>query len=117
MGDVASTVRSLAVADAWAHPKFAYRPETGEDVYRSLAGVPIQRGGRMLGVLAIQNRAQRKYTEEEIESLETVAMVLAELISGGELVNPMEALTDSTVLAPRRLGGVTLPTGLAAGVA
>ena len=117
VGDVASTVRSLAVADAWAHPKFAYRPETGEDVYRSLAGVPIQRGGRMLGVLAIQNRAQRKYTEEEIESLETVAMVLAELISGGELVNPMEALTDSNVLAPRRLGGVTLHTGLAAGVA
>lgn len=117
VGDIAGGKRSLALADAWAHPKFAYRPETGEDVYRSLAGVPIQRGGRVLGVLAIQNRAERKYTEEEIESLETVAMVLAELAAGGELVNPMEALTDSNVLAPRRMGGVTLHAGLAAGVA
>ncbi|MFY7960112.1 MAG: phosphoenolpyruvate--protein phosphotransferase [Elsteraceae bacterium] len=117
VGDIAAGKRSLALADAWAHPKFAYRPETGEDVYRSLAGVPIQRGGRVLGVLAIQNRAERKYTEEEVESLETVAMVLAELAAGGELVNPMEALTDSNVLAPRRMGGVTLHGGLAAGVA
>lgn len=117
VGDVAGSLRSLAVADAWKHPKFAYRPETGEDVYRSLAGVPIQRGGRVLGVLAIQNRAERKYTEEEVESLETVAMVLAELVAGGELVNPVEALTDSNALAPRRMAGVTLHAGLAVGVA
>ena len=118
VGDVAAHARTLAVADARAHPSFAYRPETGEEIYHALAGVPILRGGRVLGVLVVQNRAHRNYSEEETESLETVAMVIAELIAGGELVGADEvAQADAVALAPRRLNGVRLNGGLASGVA
>jgi phosphotransferase system enzyme I (PtsP) len=116
VGDIAAHARPLALADAWTHPNFAYRPETGEDIYRSLMGVPIQRGGRMLGVLAVQNRASRAYTEEEVETLETIAMVLAELVATGELVDPAEAQGGSQVeIAQRRIEGVRLNGGLAIG--
>ena len=118
VGEVAAHARTLAVADARAHPSFAYRPETGEEIYHALAGVPILRGGRVLGVLVVQNRAHRHYSEEETESLETVAMVIAELIAGGELVGADEvAQADAVALAPRRLNGVRLNGGLASGVA
>jgi phosphotransferase system enzyme I (PtsP) len=83
VGDIAANARPLALADAQAHPNFAYRPETGEEIYHSLMGVPILRGGHVLGVLAVQNRTKRHYAEDEIETLETVAMVVAELASGG----------------------------------
>src|SRR6516162_9426325 len=86
VGDIASHARPLALADAQAHPNFAYRPETGEEAYRSLMGVPILRGGRVIGVLVVQNRTARQYTEEEIEALETTAMVVAELVASGDLV-------------------------------
>ena len=67
------------------HPAFSFRPETGEEIYHSFLGVPILRAGNTLGVLAVQNRARRTYTEEEEEALQTTAMVLAEMIASGEL--------------------------------
>ena len=80
VGDIAAHARPLALADAQSHPNFAYRPETGEEIFHSLMGVPILRGGRTLGVVVVQNRTFREYTEEETETLQTIAMVLAELI-------------------------------------
>ena len=116
VGDIAARTRPLALADAQQHPLFAYRPETGEEAYKSLMGVPILRGGRGLGVLVVQNRTSRQYSEEEVEALETVAMVLAELLAGGELVPPTEILTGGgTGLMPERLEGLALAPGLARG--
>ena len=117
VGDIAAHARPLALSDAWSHPNFAYRPETGEDIYQSLMGVPIQRAGRVLGVIAVQNRTSRSYTDEEIETLETVAMVVAELVASGELVDPGEAQGSEVALTPRRLDGTRLNGGLAIGTA
>ena len=85
VGLIAETAEPLALADAQTHPAFSYRPETGEEIYSSFLGVPILRGGNTLGVLDIQNKARRVYTEEEIEALQTTAMLLAEMIASGEL--------------------------------
>src|SRR5438270_3615399 len=90
VGVIAATARPLALADAQSHPDFAYRPETGEEIYHSLMGVPILRGGRVLGVLVVQNRTQRHYTDDETEALQTIAMVVAELAASGDLVSPAE---------------------------
>src|SRR5215475_4159356 len=66
VGDIAHHARPLSLADAQHHPQFAYRPETGEEAYQSLMGVPILRGGRVLGVLVIQNKSRRQYSDEEV---------------------------------------------------
>ena len=118
VGDIAAHARPLALAEAQAHPNFAYRPETGEEIFHSLMGVPILRGGRVLGVLVVQNRTPRHYTEEEVETLETVATVLAELVASGELVAREElGPTEGIGLLPVRLEGIVLNGGLAIGQA
>jgi phosphotransferase system, enzyme I, PtsP len=118
VGVIAATARPLALADAQSHPDFAYRPETGEEIYHSLMGVPILRGGRVLGVLVVQNRTQRHYTEDEIEAQQTIAMVLAELAAGGELVSPVELRPSNGIgLLSVRLDGNKLNAGLAVGTA
>jgi phosphotransferase system enzyme I (PtsP) len=118
VGVVGATARPLALADAQAHPDFAYRPETGEEIYHSLLGVPILRGGRVLGVLVVQNRTRRNYTDDESETLQTIAMVLAELAASGELVNSIERQQgDGNVTLPLRLDGIKLNPGLAMGQA
>ena len=69
--------------DAQNHPAFAYRPETGEEIYHSFLAVPVLRGGDVLGVLTVQNRTQKEYSDEDVEVMQTTAMVLAEhLVSG-----------------------------------
>jgi phosphotransferase system enzyme I (PtsP) len=118
VGIIAAHARPLALADAQTHPNFAYRPETGEEIFHSLVGVPIIRGGRVIGVLVVQNKSQRQYTEEEVETLETVAMVLAELVSSGELINRDElAPIDGNAVLPMRMEGVRLTGGIGIGVA
>ncbi len=85
VGLIASTAEPLALSDAQNHPAFSYRPETGEEIYHAFLGVPLLRAGNTLGVLVVQNRTYRVYAEEEIEALQTTAMVLAEMIASGEL--------------------------------
>ncbi|MAV88768.1 MAG: phosphoenolpyruvate--protein phosphotransferase [Rhodospirillaceae bacterium] len=118
IGRIASKSRPLALSDAQGHPYFSYRPETGEEIFQSLVGVPILRGGRVTGVLAVQNQTSRSYTEEEIEILETTAMVIAELIASDELLGKDELrATDGSTLMPITLDGIRLNGGLAIGKA
>ncbi len=118
VGDIAAHARPLALSDAQSHPNFAYRPETGEERFHSLMGVPAIRNGRVVGVLVVQNQTQRHYTEEEIEIMETVAMVLAEMVVGGELVDRAElSPVDGLGTLPLRLEGLRLHGGLGMGKA
>ena len=116
VGHIAAHARPLALADAQSHPLFAYRPETGEEIYKSLMGVPLLRDGRVVGVLIVQNRTPRHYHEDELETLQVVGMVVAELIAGGELVGPTEWLAPEGGTGGRGLiEGRPLARGLAWG--
>ncbi|MBT4932653.1 MAG: phosphoenolpyruvate--protein phosphotransferase [Rhodospirillaceae bacterium] len=118
IGLIAAQARPFALADAQTHSDFVFRPETGEELYHSLMGVPILRGGRVVGVIAVQNRTRRNYSDEEVEILQTVAMVLAELVGGGDLISRDELMpADGNALLPLRLEGITLNPGLGVGVA
>jgi len=115
-GTIAANVETLNLAEAAAHVDFQYRPETGEEKFHSFAGVPIVRRQRAIGVLTVQHVEPRKYEDVEIEALQTVAMVLAELIDNAELVDPEDALGLSRALTePAQLAGLVLVKGLAMG--
>jgi phosphotransferase system enzyme I (PtsP) len=115
VGLIAQRAEPLNLANAQAHPAFSYKPETGEEIYQSFLGVPVLRQGVMLGVLVVQNRASRLYTEEEIEALLTTAMVLAEIISSGELQSLARPGTDIAVRRPLDLSGLALAEGVGLG--
>jgi phosphotransferase system enzyme I (PtsP) len=115
VGLVASQASAINLSNAKAHPAFSYRPETGEEIYHSFLGVPILRAGNTLGVLVVQNRARRTYSEEEVEALQTTAMVLAEMIASGEL--SALAMPGAEPAARRSLDikGAALSDGIALG--
>ncbi|ODT13146.1 MAG: phosphoenolpyruvate--protein phosphotransferase [Kaistia sp. SCN 65-12] len=115
VGLIASEARPLNLQDAQSHPSFAYLPETGEEIYNAFLGVPILRAGRTLGVLVVQNRAHRTYYDEEVEALQTTAMVLAEMIAVGELQGLARPGTSLDVKRPLSLKGTPLSDGIALG--
>ncbi|MEY2942596.1 MAG: hypothetical protein RLY97_610 [Pseudomonadota bacterium] len=118
VGTIGGNVETLNLAEATAHPDFSYRPETGEDKFHSFAGVPIVRRERAVGVLCVQHADPRRYADEEIEALQTVAMVLSELIANADLVDEVASQGLSPQMTgPQRMSGLTLVKGLASGVA
>jgi len=118
VGTIAGNVDTLNLAEATAHPDFSYRPETGEEKFHSFAGVPIVRREKAIGVLCVQHVDPRRYEDVEIEALQTVAMVLSELIDNAGLVDGEGGVGSSPQLTgPQRFSGLTLVKGLASGVA
>ena len=115
VGLVASEANPMNLSDAQAHPAFSFRPETGEEIYHSFLGVPILRAGNTLGVLVVQNRARRTYTEEEEEALQTTAMVLAEMIASGELSSLARPGAEPAARHALHLVGTSLSDGIALG--
>ena len=115
VGHIAAEARILNLSEPQEHPAFAYRPETGEEIYHAFLGVPILRAGRVLGVLVVQNKTQRLYLDEEVEALQTTAMVLAELIASGELRGLSGPGGDLDLMRPMRLTGLSMAEGLGLG--
>jgi len=115
VGLVSSQASAVNLSNAQAHPAYSYRPETGEEIYHSFLGVPVLRAGNTLGVLVVQNRARRTYSEEEVEALQTTAMVLAEMIASGELSALAPPGAEPAAGRSLHVKGTALSDGIALG--
>src|SRR6476619_4758300 len=116
VGTIAAEGRILNLAEAADHPAYIYKSETGEERYHSFAGVPIVRLESPIGVLAVQHADPRRYEDVEIEALQTVAMVLSEMIAAARLVDGSRRSRLRSA-GPLRLPGLRLVSGMAKGVA
>ena len=116
VGTIAEDIAPLNLDEATSHPDFAYKPETGEELFHSFAGVPIVRREAAVGVLCVQHAEPRRYEDIEIEALQTVAMVLSELISNAGLVDEAKSGGARTAQGQgHRLTGLKLVDGMAKG--
>ncbi|MDO5620549.1 MAG: phosphoenolpyruvate--protein phosphotransferase [Paracoccus sp. (in: a-proteobacteria)] len=115
VGRVARTGRYVNTADAPSEPGFRYMPETGEEVFPSFLGVPIQRVGEKLGVLVVQSRMARQFSEDEVYGLEVVAMVLAEMAELGAFLGSQDDRMPLQHRFPQMIRGATGQEGAAEG--
>ncbi|MEO0465932.1 MAG: phosphoenolpyruvate--protein phosphotransferase [Pseudomonadota bacterium] len=117
VGQIAMSAMPLSIQDAPRHPAFSYRPETGEDPYHAFLGVPVLRSGRVSGVLTVQNRTSRVYGEDEVETLQTIAMVIAELLASMADQRAAVVSGPGTNASPSTLHGRVLCGGIGIGPA
>ena len=116
-GTIANNAETLNLAEARAHPDFIFNPETGEEKFHSFAGVPIVRRESAIGTVCVQHVEPRRYEDVEIEALQTVAMVLAELIDNAGLVDEELVGGAKPRTEPEVISGLRLVKGLAMGTA
>lgn len=117
VGRIAERAEPIATDDARNTPGFRYLPETGEESYTSFLGVPIQRLGEVTGVIVVQNAAAKLYSDEEIEALEIVAMVIAEMTEAGAFLGSEGlAVTIGRRRGPVQIDGRGANEGVAEGV-
>src|SRR5437667_11905486 len=99
-GLVAERLAPVMVGDAFAHPRFKYFPEAGEDPYHSFLGVPLVEGGTLQGVLVVQTLEPRTFSTNETRMLVTVAAQLAPLVSEARLIEQVVAVAHRQEEAP-----------------
>lgn len=115
-GEVAQNNRTLNIADAWNHPKFVHKEELAEDDYKSFIGVPLIRWSRPVGVLSLQTKTIREFSALDVEILETVAMVLSEIVSSEEMNELKKNYSKGQNLNEReKLKGLSLSKGYGLG--
>lgn len=118
VGNVARQAKLLNLAEASEHPDFSFKKETGEQRFHSFLGVPLLRGGRNLGVLVVQGKRARVYSEAEVENLLTAATLLAEIAVEDERAGGAEARLKGIRLTPtgaETIDGRAFADGLAQG--
>ncbi len=116
VGVIAANASNLNLPEARSHPAYKYLPETGEEIYHSFMGVPVLRGGLILGVLTVQNKTRRHYSDEEVEALQTTSMVIGEILASGEMDEVGEAPeVDLGHVRSHQLQGMSFSGGVAMG--
>tara|TARA_R110002049_G_scaffold23781_6_gene84667 strand:+ start:49784 stop:52027 length:2244 start_codon:yes stop_codon:yes gene_type:complete len=114
VGRVAKRRAVINTPDAPQAAGFRFMPETGEEIFSSFLGVPVQRLGETLGVLVVQSKAAREFSADEIYALEVVAMVLAEMTELGAFVGEGAAMS-ARHMQPVLLRGTVGQEGVAEG--
>ncbi len=114
VGRVAKRRRVINTPDAPQARGFRYMPETGEEIFSSFLGVPIQRLGDTLGVLVVQSKTAREFNPDEVYALEVVAMVLAEMTELGAFVGEGAAMS-ARHSQPVMMRGTVAQEGVAEG--
>ncbi|MFT6676271.1 MAG: phosphotransferase system enzyme I (PtsP) [Sulfitobacter sp.] len=114
VGRVAKRRHVINTPDAPQAAGFRFMPETGEEIYSSFLGVPVQRLGEALGVLVVQSKTAREFSADEVYALEVVAMVLAEMTELGAFVGEGAAMS-ARHSQPVMIRGIVGQEGVAEG--
>ncbi len=122
VGHVAARGEPEAFAEAQQHPAYRYFPETREEQFRSLAAAPLKvRGlsgeGFTIGVLVVQTREARAFSDAEVELLETCAQLIAPIVINAQLLNVVAGGEERRSRLIQELGGVGIVQPAAPAVA
>ena len=93
VGLVASRAEPVNLDSAQDHPRFRYFPETGEERFLAFLGVPIIHQRSLLGVLVVQQREARRFDDEHVSFLITLAAQLAGAIAYAEFNDEISSET------------------------
>ncbi|MEE9341999.1 MAG: phosphoenolpyruvate--protein phosphotransferase [Gammaproteobacteria bacterium] len=103
--------------DAAAHPSYLHTAEVGESPYHGFLGVPVIQYRRVLGILIVRQKEQRKFAEQEETFLLTLAAQLAGAITHAGLTGEISRLLEHPSDPGYSLKGQSGIPGAAVGIA
>lgn len=115
VGLVSERAEPLNLEDGPQHPRYRHVVDTGEESYHGFLGVPIIQYRKVLGVLVVRQRAVRKFAEQEVTFLVTLAAQLAGAISHAEASGGFAKLLKDVGGAAFQLKGIPGAPGVAIG--
>ncbi len=116
IGLVGQREEIVSLEDASSHPRFRYLPETGEERYSAFLGVPIMYRRKVMGVMVVQNRERRAFSEAAESFLVTLCAQLSGAIAHAHAVGQVDVFRKpSSTASPQVFQGVAGAGGVAIG--
>jgi phosphotransferase system enzyme I (PtsP) len=115
VGLVTQTSEPVNIDNAPSHPRFKYIPEAGEDPFLSFLGVPISHHGEHLAVLVIQQKSPRRFSDQDMAFLTTLATLIAGNIAFAKARGLIEGLITGVGTSGGIFKGIPGAPGIAIG--
>jgi phosphotransferase system enzyme I (PtsP) len=77
VGLVGERSEPINIENAPTHPRFKFIPESGEERYPSFLGIPVIQHGELLAVLVVQQVSKRRFDDQDLAFLTTLAALIA----------------------------------------
>jgi phosphotransferase system enzyme I (PtsP) len=117
VGLIGQREEPLNIVDAQSHPRFKHYPEVKEEKYHAFLGAPIIHQRKVLGVLTLQQKKKRRFSEDEEAFLVTLATQIALEIVHAETRGFLSFVDENNRDKwQRKISGVPGSSGLAMGI-
>jgi len=118
VGLVAEREEPVNLENAATHPSFQFLEDIGEEAFNAFLGVPIIHQRDVLGVLVVQQKAQRRFDESDEAFLVTMSAQLAGVIAHARVSGEVQTEdVAGALLGSVKLSGVPGAPGIAIGTA
>jgi phosphotransferase system enzyme I (PtsP) len=116
IGLVGDREEPLNIENAPSHPRFKHYPEVKEDSYYAFIGTPIIYQRKVLGVITMQQKQVRRFSEDEEAFLVTLAAQIALELVNAQMRGNHSLASPENILNSRELNGIPGSPGLAMGI-
>jgi phosphotransferase system enzyme I (PtsP) len=115
VGLCATREEPINLQDAPSHPRYRYFPETGEEHYNAFVAVPIMNRRKVLGVLVVQQRTNRRFDEGEVAFLVTLSAQLSGVVAHAKVMGQLEMVRGSRTTQTQVYQGIMGAAGVTLG--
>ena len=116
VGLVGNREEIVNLDNAPKHERFAYLPETGEELFNSFLGVPVMYRRKVMGVLVVQNKEPQDFSEAAESFLVTLCAQLSGVIAHAHAVGNIDVFRKpNSGSAYKTFQGVSGAGGIALG--
>ncbi|SUZ93363.1 uncharacterized protein METZ01_LOCUS46217 [marine metagenome] len=118
VGLVAERGEPLNIENVSEHPRYRHFSAIGEEPFSAFLGVPVTHNRRVLGVITVQQREDRRFREDEEAFLTTLAAQLANVVARADATGRVSAILNADyVPTDVRYEGIAGAPGIAIGTA
>ncbi|MFQ3248659.1 MAG: phosphotransferase system enzyme I (PtsP) [Glaciecola sp.] len=115
IGLVVQREEPLNIENAPIHPRFKHYPEVNEDAFFAFIGTPIIHQRKVLGVISMQQKSIRRFSEDEESFLVTLATQIGLEITNAEIRGVLDVNPDTNFNTHKSINGLPGSPGLALG--
>ena len=104
--------RGMVMTDnAPSHPRYKYFKETKEEKFLSFLGLPLFEHKAPIGVIIVQTREARRFSEDEISALRTITFQIGSIVHNARLLDSIQHKEQERAWFERELAKVTNGNG------